>query len=62
MDNNKKLHIEITIRFLLSLPLVGALLFLPAGIFDYWEAWVFAAVFLGWQRAAVTVASEQRRS
>ncbi|HXA11558.1 MAG TPA: isoprenylcysteine carboxylmethyltransferase family protein, partial [Mycobacterium sp.] len=23
----------------------GALLFLPAGTFDYWQAWVFLAVF-----------------
>ena len=31
---------------LLFLLVTGALLFLPAGTFDYWEAWVFIAVFI----------------
>lgn len=25
---------------------MGALLFLPAGTFNYWQAWVFIAVFI----------------
>lgn len=25
---------------------MGVLLFLPAGTFDYWQAWVFIAVFI----------------
>jgi len=42
---NANLHVRITIRLLLFVPFAGALLFLPAGTFDYWEAWVFIAVF-----------------
>jgi hypothetical protein len=31
-----------------SAPLiVGLLVFLPAGTLDYWQAWLFAAVFVG---------------
>ena len=30
---------------LIGLVLFGLLLFLPAGTFDYWQAWVFIAVF-----------------
>src|SRR6266542_2410540 len=42
---NKKLYIKAA-RGLLQLPLImAALLFLPAGTFNYWEAWVFMAVF-----------------
>jgi protein-S-isoprenylcysteine O-methyltransferase Ste14 len=37
--------LRIAVRLLLFVPFAGALLFLPAGTFDYWEAWVFAAVF-----------------
>jgi protein-S-isoprenylcysteine O-methyltransferase Ste14 len=44
---DKNLYIRLTIRFLLFMPFAGLMLFLPAGTFDYWEAWVFAAVFLG---------------
>jgi protein-S-isoprenylcysteine O-methyltransferase Ste14 len=33
------------IRSVLSLVGFGVLLFLPAGTFDYWQAWVFLAVF-----------------
>jgi protein-S-isoprenylcysteine O-methyltransferase Ste14 len=33
-------------RQLLQLPIVmGVLLFLPAGTFDYWQAWAFIVVF-----------------
>src|SRR5262245_45505441 len=39
------LYIRIAIRFVLFLPFAGAFLFLPAGTLDYWEAWVFLAVF-----------------
>jgi len=37
--------IKIAVRFLLFVPVAGVLLFLPAGTFDYWEAWGFIAVF-----------------
>ena len=40
-----KLYVKATVS-LLQLPLiVGALIFLPAGTLDYWEAWLFTAVF-----------------
>ena len=37
--------VRVAVRLLLFVPLAGALVFLPAGTFDYWEAWVFIAVF-----------------
>jgi len=43
---NKKLYIRLTTQSLLFLFVLGALLFLPAGTFDYWEAWAFLAVFI----------------
>src|SRR5215510_1126127 len=43
---NEKLYIKLATQSLLSLFVMGALLFLPAGTFDYWEAWVFIAVFI----------------
>ena len=43
---SKKLYIRLTTQSLLFLLVMGALLFLPAGTFDYWEAWVFIAVFI----------------
>lgn len=42
---NKNLYTRVAIQLLLFPIFMGALLFLPAGTFDYWEAWVFAAVF-----------------
>jgi protein-S-isoprenylcysteine O-methyltransferase Ste14 len=42
---NKNLYIRVAIQLLLFPIFMGALLFLPAGTLDYWEAWVFAAVF-----------------
>jgi protein-S-isoprenylcysteine O-methyltransferase Ste14 len=41
----KTLYLKIAQQFLLFPLLMGALVFLPAGTFDYWEAWVFSAVF-----------------
>ena len=43
---NKQLYIRLAAQSLLFLLVTGALLFLPAGTFDYWEAWVFIAVFI----------------
>ena len=43
---NKKLSVRLATQSLLFLIVLGALLFLPAGTFDYWEAWVFIAVFI----------------
>jgi protein-S-isoprenylcysteine O-methyltransferase Ste14 len=42
---NEKLYIKLATQSLMFLLVLGALLFLPAGTFDYWEAWVFIAVF-----------------
>jgi protein-S-isoprenylcysteine O-methyltransferase Ste14 len=42
---NKQLYMKMAIQTLLSVPIVGVLLFLPAGTFDYWEGWVFVAIF-----------------
>jgi len=33
---------------------MAALLFIPVGTFDYWQAWLFMAVFVG-SSAATTV-------
>jgi protein-S-isoprenylcysteine O-methyltransferase Ste14 len=43
---NKKLYIRLATQSLLFLFALGTLLFLPAGTFDYWEAWAFIAVFI----------------
>lgn len=40
-----KLIIQAIVASLSSLIFFGALLFGPAGTFDYWQAWVFIAVF-----------------
>jgi protein-S-isoprenylcysteine O-methyltransferase Ste14 len=43
---SEKLYIRLATQSLLFLFVMGALLFLPAGTFDYWEAWTFIAVFI----------------
>jgi protein-S-isoprenylcysteine O-methyltransferase Ste14 len=42
---NKSLSVELAKRLFISLPILGAVLFLPAGTLRYWEAWLFIAVF-----------------
>ncbi len=42
---NEKLYIKLGGQFLPFPFVMGALLFLPAWTFNYWEAWVFIAVF-----------------
>jgi protein-S-isoprenylcysteine O-methyltransferase Ste14 len=42
---HKKLYVKVAVQLLLFPIFMGALLFLPAGTLDYWEAWVFVAVF-----------------
>ena len=42
---DKKLYVRMTLQLLLLPIIVGALLFLPARTFDYWQAWVFVGVF-----------------
>ena len=41
-----KLIVQTIATFLLGAFLLGVLLFLPAGTFDYWQAWVFIVVFM----------------
>ncbi len=36
---------KLLVSWLVQLVVLGALLFLPAGTFHYWQAWVFLAVF-----------------
>jgi protein-S-isoprenylcysteine O-methyltransferase Ste14 len=40
----RHLYLKIAQQFLLFPLFMGVLIFLPAGTFDYWEAWVFSAV------------------
>jgi protein-S-isoprenylcysteine O-methyltransferase Ste14 len=42
----KKLIIPTLRNFLMGVILLGILLFLPAGTLNYWQAWVFIAVFM----------------
>lgn len=39
-----KLFVQALSKFLLGVVVVGALLFLPAGTFDYWNAWLLMGV------------------
>ena len=41
---SSRLFIQAVGKFLLGLTCVGVLLFVPAGTFDYWQAWLFVAV------------------
>ncbi|OFB36453.1 hypothetical protein BA059_24110 [Mycolicibacterium sp. (ex Dasyatis americana)] len=38
-------NLRVAVQSVLGLLLLGALLFVPAGTFDYWQAWVFLAVY-----------------
>src|ERR1044071_4823796 len=40
------LYTRLAIKFLQFPLLMAVLLFLPAGTLDYWQAWLFCAVFL----------------
>ncbi|MDL1912251.1 isoprenylcysteine carboxylmethyltransferase family protein [Chloroflexi bacterium CFX6] len=35
--------ISAVLRLVIGIPMIGALLFLPAGTFDYWQAWAWLA-------------------
>ena len=41
---NLKLFVQAIAKFLLGFALVAALLFLPAGSFGYWQAWLFLGI------------------
>lgn len=38
------MYLQALVQNLLSIPFAGLLLFLPAGTFAYWQAWIFIAV------------------
>ncbi len=40
----KKLFYQAYIKFVMGILIVGFLLFLPAGTFDYWQAWLLIAI------------------
>jgi protein-S-isoprenylcysteine O-methyltransferase Ste14 len=42
-----KLFFQALTKFLAGLLLVGLLLFLPAGTFDFWQAWLFIGILFG---------------
>ena len=39
-----KLFFQALTKFVLGLLLIGLLLFLPAGTFDFWQAWLFIGI------------------
>ena len=39
-----KLFFQAVTKFVLGLLLIGLLLFLPAGAFDFWQAWLFIGI------------------
>ena len=41
---NKKLFCQAIVKFLLGVVIVGVLLFIPAGSFEYWNAWLFMGI------------------
>ena len=42
-----KLFFQALTKFVLGIFLIGLLLFLPAGTFDFWQAWLFIGVLFG---------------
>ena len=44
---DKKLFVQALSKYLMGLVLFGLLLFLPAGTFEYWNAWVLIAALFG---------------
>lgn len=40
----KKLFYQALIKFVMGILIVGVLLFLPAGTFDYWQAWLLIGI------------------
>ena len=41
---DKKLFLKAITRYILGVFLVGILLFIPAGSFNYWNAWLFMGI------------------
>jgi protein-S-isoprenylcysteine O-methyltransferase Ste14 len=46
MTDIKKLKKTIAVRFLMTPPVLGLALFLPAGTLRYWEAWLYIAILM----------------
>ena len=44
MRENIKLLFQAITKYVLGLVMIGLLLFLPAGTFNYWNAWLFIAL------------------
>jgi hypothetical protein len=42
--DKKKLTVAVVIRLLVAVPALGLIFFLPAGTFDYWEAWAYLGI------------------
>ena len=42
-----KLFFQAIIKFLLGVAIIGAMIFLPAWTFNYWQAWVFVGILFG---------------
>lgn len=40
----KKLFYQATLKFILGVVVIGILIFLPAGTFNYWNAWLFMGI------------------
>ncbi len=40
----KKLFCQAILKFIMGVLIIGVLLFLPAGTFDYWQAWLLIAI------------------
>lgn len=40
----KELFYQAVLKFVLGVVVIGILLFLPAGTFDYWNAWLFMGI------------------
>jgi protein-S-isoprenylcysteine O-methyltransferase Ste14 len=66
---NRQLFARVVWQFLLFPIVMGAVLFLPAGTFDYWQAWVFVGVFFActvaitaWMAVADPALLERRMS
>jgi protein-S-isoprenylcysteine O-methyltransferase Ste14 len=47
----KPLHRKAFLSLLVLFLAMAALLFVPAGTFDYWQAWTFLAVYFAWSLA-----------
>jgi protein-S-isoprenylcysteine O-methyltransferase Ste14 len=45
MNTTLKTALQATLYGLIGIVVLGMLLFVPAGTFDYWQAWVFVAMF-----------------